>query len=89
MEAEADPMPSWGRPKTQKTQGKKQQKHSGTAGAWGHPSEERFAEITSGRSRWQPGLVATGKDSSNEAQAEGEESQRGLAHESAVATTEG
>ena len=44
-------------------------------------SEERFAEITSGRSRWQQGLVATCLDSSNEAMAEGGESQLGLAHE--------
>ncbi len=34
---------------------------------------EGFAEITSGRSRRQQGLVATCRDSSNEAQAEGEE----------------
>jgi len=30
-------------------------------------SSEGLAEITSGRSHSQPGLVATGKDSSNEA----------------------
>ena len=30
-------------------------------------SWERLAEITSGRSRWQQGLVATCEDSSNEA----------------------
>jgi len=72
------------------TQGKKQVSAlCGTAVAWDQASEEGFAEITSGRSRWQPGLVATGKDSSNEAKAEGGESQRGLAHESAVAMTEG
>jgi len=29
-------------------------------------SQERFSEITSGRTRWQQGLVATCKDSSNE-----------------------
>ena len=52
-------------------------------------SKERFAEITSGRSRSQPGLVATGKDSSNEAKAEGGESEMGLAHESVGARTEG
>ena len=40
-------------------------------------SQEGFTEITSGRSRWQQGLVATCKDSSNEAKAEGGESQRG------------
>ena len=45
-------------------------------------SEERFAEITSGRSRWQQGLVATCKDFSNEAMAEVGESQMGSAHES-------
>ena len=72
------------------TQGKKQARAlCGTAVAWDQASEERFAEITSGRSRWQPGLVATGKDSSNEAKAEGEESQRGWAHESVRARNEG
>src|SRR6516165_7296776 len=45
-------------------------------------SRERLAEITSGRSRWQQGLVATCQDSSNEAIAEGGESQMGLAHDS-------
>jgi len=39
---------------------------SGTAGVWAQTSEEGFAEITSGRARWQQGLVATCKDSSNE-----------------------
>ena len=39
----------------------------GTAVVGDQASEERFAEITSGRSRWQQGLVATCKDSSNEA----------------------
>ena len=34
-------------------------------------SRERLAEITSGRSRWHQGLVATCPDSSNEAIAEG------------------
>jgi len=38
-------------------------------------SQEGFTEITSGRSRWQQGPVATCKDSSNEAIAEGGESQ--------------
>jgi hypothetical protein len=51
-------------------------------------SPEGLAEITSGRSRWQQGLVATCKDSSNEAKAEGAESQTGLAHESVRAKTE-
>ena len=45
-------------------------------------SWEGLAEITSGRTRWQQGLVATCQDSSNEAIAEGGESQTGLAHES-------
>jgi hypothetical protein len=40
----------------------------GTAVAWDQASEERFSEITSGTSRWQQGLIATCKDSSNEAQ---------------------
>ena len=31
-------------------------------------SWERFSELTSGRARWQQGLVATCKDSSNETQ---------------------
>jgi len=53
-----------------------------TAGVWAQASEERFAEITSGRSRWQQGLVATCKDFSNEAKAEVGESQMGAAHES-------
>ena len=37
-----------------------------TAGVWAQASEDRFAEITSGRSREQQGLVTTCKDSSNE-----------------------
>ena len=37
-----------------------------TAGAWARASGEGFAEITSGRSRWQQGLVATCTDSSTE-----------------------
>ena len=44
----------------------------------GRASKERFAEITSGRSHSQPGLVATGEDSSNEAKAEGGESGTGI-----------
>src|SRR4030095_6791794 len=48
----------------------------------GQASEERFAEITSGRSHWQQRLVATCEDSSIEANAEVRESQMGLAHES-------
>jgi hypothetical protein len=45
-------------------------------------------KITSGKSRWQQGLVATCKDSLNEAKAEGEESQMGLANESIGAMNE-
>jgi hypothetical protein len=45
--------------------------------------EARFAPWSyPATSRWQQGLIATCKDSSNEAKAEGEESQRGWAHES-------
>jgi hypothetical protein len=56
---------SWGRPMTQ---GKKQVKAlCGTAVAGDRASGEGFAEITSGRSRCQQGLVATCKGSSNEA----------------------
>jgi len=36
-------------------------------------SQERFSEISSGRSREQQGLMATCEDSSNEAKAEVEE----------------
>ena len=39
----------------------------GTVGIGGHASEERFAEITSGKSREQQRLVAICTDSSNEA----------------------
>jgi len=60
----------------------------GTAVAWDQATEERFSEITSGTSRRQQGLIATCKDSSNEAKAEEGESQRGWAHESAGAMTE-
>ena len=38
----------------------------GPVGVGGQASGERFAEIESGRSRWQQGLVATCKDSRNE-----------------------
>ena len=44
----------------------------------GQASEERFAEITSGRSHWQQRLVATCGDSSIEANAEVRESQNGI-----------
>jgi hypothetical protein len=64
MKREADPITLWGRPMTlRKNQASAL---SGTAGLWAQASEERFAEITSGRSQWQQGLVATCKDSSNE-----------------------
>jgi hypothetical protein len=53
----------------------------------GHPGKDS-QRISSGRSRWQQGLIATCTDSSNEAKAEGEESQRGSAHESVGAMTE-
>jgi len=52
-------------------------------------SQERLSGITSGRSWWQQGLVATCTDSSNEAKAEGGESRRGSAHESVRAMNEG
>jgi len=83
---EADPHPCWGRPKTQR----KKQAYAlcGTAVAWDQASEEGFAEITSGRSRWQQGAGGNLQDSSNEAKAEVEESQAGLAHESVRAKTE-
>ena len=69
---------------------RKKQVHAlcGPAVAGDQASEERFAELTSGRSRWQQGLVATGKDFSNEAIAEVGESQMGSAHESVGARRE-
>jgi hypothetical protein len=39
----------------------------GTAVAGAQAPREGFTEITSGKSRWQQGLVATCRDSSNEA----------------------
>jgi hypothetical protein len=60
----------------------------GTAVARAQASEERFAEITSGRSQWQQGLVATCEDFLHEAKAEGKKSQAGLANESVGAMTE-
>ena len=59
-----------------------------TVVAGAQASQEGLAEITSGRARWQQGLVATCQDSSNEAIAEGGESRMGLAHESIGAMTE-
>jgi len=43
-------------------------------------SQERFSEITSGRSRWQQGLVATCKGSSNEVKNRSRGEPTGLAH---------
>ena len=60
----------------------------GTAVVRDQASEERFAEITSGRSRWQQGLVATCEDFLHAAKAEGQKSQTGLANESVGAMTE-
>jgi hypothetical protein len=61
----------------------------GTAVVRDQASEERFAVIviTSGRSRWQQGLVATCEDFLHEAKAEGRKSQTGLANESVGAMT--
>jgi len=65
------------------TPGKKQvQALGGTVGVGDQASGERFAEIESGRTRWQQGLVATCRDSRTEGRTEGRESQQGLAHES-------
>ena len=50
----------------------------GTAVVGDQASEERLAEITSGRSRWQQGLEATCEDFLHEAEAEGKKSQRGF-----------
>ena len=56
---EADLLTSQGRPMTQK---KKQVKaFCGTTVVRDQTSKERFTEITSGRFRWQQGLVATCK----------------------------
>ena len=63
IQREADPIYSWGRPMTLM---KKQVKAiSETAGIRDEASKERFAEITSGWSEWQQGLVATCKDLSS------------------------
>jgi hypothetical protein len=62
---EADPRGVWGRPMTPRK--KQASALGGTVGIEGRASEERIAEITSGRSREQQRLVATCKDSSNEA----------------------
>jgi len=47
----------------------------GTAGTGAQALREGFAEITSRRSHQQQGRIATCRDSSNEAKAEGEESE--------------
>ena len=49
----------------------------------------KIRSITSGKSHRQQGLVATCKDSLNEAEAEGEESQMALANELVGAMSEG
>jgi hypothetical protein len=63
IKREADLIEPWGRPMTLM---KKQVKAiSETAGIRDEASKERFAEITSGGSEWQQGLVATCKDFSS------------------------
>ena len=52
-----------------------------TAGVRGQTSEERFAEITSGKTSFQPGLTATGEDCDSERKQRDRE-ERGLTHES-------
>ena len=59
----------------------------GTAVTGAQARREGFAEITSGGSRQQQGLVATCRDCSNEAKAEGEESRTGSTNESVGAMT--
>lgn len=81
---EADPLISWGRPMTRRK--KQVNALRGTAVARDQASEEGFAEITSGRSRWQQGLVATCEDFLYEANSRGKKSQMGLANESVRAT---
>jgi hypothetical protein len=50
----------------------------GTAVARDQASEEGFAEITSGRSRWQQGLVATCEDFLHEANSRRQEEPNGI-----------
>ena len=59
----------------------------GTVVVGGQASGERFAEIESGRTRWQQGLVATCRDSRNEVKNR-RKGEPGLAHESVGAKTE-
>jgi hypothetical protein len=54
----------------------------GTVVVGDQASGERFAEIESGRCRWQQGLVATCKDSRNEVKNRMRGEPTGLAHES-------
>jgi len=51
-----------------------------------HPRKDSQNNV--GKVRWQQGLIATCTDPSNEAKAEEEGSQMGLAHESVRAMTE-
>ena len=61
------------------TRGKKQvYALRGTAVARDQASEEGFAEITSGRSRWQQGLVATCEDFLYEANNRRQEEANGI-----------
>jgi hypothetical protein len=60
-----------------------------TVGIGAQASQEGFSEITSGRTRWQQGLVATCKDSLTETKSRSRGKPDGLAHESVVAMTEG
>jgi hypothetical protein len=60
----------------------------GPVGAGGQASGERFAEIESGRCRWQQGLVATCKDSRNEVKNRRRGEPAGSAHESVGAKNE-
>jgi hypothetical protein len=69
MKLEADPLLTRGRPMTRRK--KQVNALRGTAVVGDEASEERFAEITSGRSTWQQELVATCKDFMIEAKAEG------------------
>ena len=59
----------------------------GTVGIEDQASEERIAEIASGRSHEQQRLAATCKDSSNEVTNQRRESSMGLANESIGART--
>jgi hypothetical protein len=72
------------------TQGKKQvYAHCGTAGVWDQTSKERYAEITSGRSGGQQGLVDNLQRLLQRGKTEVEESPLRLANESVGAIKEG